>query len=352
MSGIFANGLEISGKAVDAKTIAAFPDVCFTPPENPATPPGLPVPYPSFGMASDTDKGTGTVKIGGKTVNIKNRSYLSQTSGTEAGCAAKKGLITSKNSGKEYFNSWSSNVKFDGEPVIRFTDLATNNHASPTANTPPWAHIAKMALAGENCEKIYNILGGHRHSRRKSKCDFKVTGKESEHTSQVGCFMKDREGKVECKKWKKYRERAAPCICMHAERKNPKPKPGQAPKKGTEHDRKTKAVKAYLDRCRKGCLGKDLRGSCAEKCRIPTAGQITDVGAKATAKHHAKIRSTTKDNKKKVSNCLAIINMAYLAGVTEDHAKEKAKEKMEKATNSPVCTKGVCIDKSKKCHGC
>ena len=262
MSGIFANGLEISGKAVDAKTIAAFPDVCFTPPENPATPPGLPVPYPSFGMASDTDKGTGTVKIGGKTVNIKNRSYLSQTSGTEAGCAAKKGLITSKNSGKEYFNSWSSNVKFDGEPVIRFTDLATNNHASPTANTPPWAHIAKMALAGENCEKIYNILGGHRHSRRKSKCDFKVTGKESEHTSQVGCFMKDREGKVECKKWKKYRERAAPCICMHAERKNPKPKPDKLPKgHGTTENQSGESVLGPLPQ------GLPREGSPRKLCR-------------------------------------------------------------------------------------
>ncbi|RUZ71869.1 DUF4150 domain-containing protein, partial [Mesorhizobium sp. M7A.F.Ca.US.003.02.2.1] len=85
MSDVFANGLEISGKSVDAKTIAAFPDVCFTPPENPATPPGVPIPYPSFGMASDTEDGTGTVKIGGKTVNIKNKSDLSKTSGTEAG---------------------------------------------------------------------------------------------------------------------------------------------------------------------------------------------------------------------------------------------------------------------------
>ena len=74
MSGVFANGLEISGKAVNAKTIAAMPDVCFTPPENPATPPGVPVPYPSFGMASDAENGTGTVFIGGKTVNIKNKS--------------------------------------------------------------------------------------------------------------------------------------------------------------------------------------------------------------------------------------------------------------------------------------
>ena len=150
MGGVFANGLEISGKAVSAKTIAAMPDVCFTPPENPATPPGVPVPYPSFGMAGDTDKGTGTVKIGGKTVNIKNKSHLTKTTGTEAGSAAKKGIITSKNTGKEQFNSWSNDVKFDGEPVIRNTDMATNNHASPAGNTPPWIHIALGNFAGNS----------------------------------------------------------------------------------------------------------------------------------------------------------------------------------------------------------
>ncbi len=34
--------------------ICAFPDVCFTPPQTPATPPGVPIPYPNTGMASDT----------------------------------------------------------------------------------------------------------------------------------------------------------------------------------------------------------------------------------------------------------------------------------------------------------
>ena len=77
---VFANGLEISGKAVTAQTIAVFPDVCFTPPESPATPPGVPIPYPSFGMAADTEKGTGNVFISGKTVNIKNKSDESKTS--------------------------------------------------------------------------------------------------------------------------------------------------------------------------------------------------------------------------------------------------------------------------------
>lgn len=155
MSTVFANGLEISGKAVNAQTIAAFPDVCFTPPQTPATPPGVPIPYPSFGVGSDTEQGTGTVFIRGKIVNIKNKSDESKTSGTEAGCAPKKGVITSKNTGKKYFHKWSPDVKFEGEPVIRFTDLATHNHASPQGQTPPWTEVAEGGGFGIECAKVY-----------------------------------------------------------------------------------------------------------------------------------------------------------------------------------------------------
>lgn len=176
MGGVFANGLEISGKAVSAKTIAAFPDVCMTPPENPVTPTGIPVPYPSFGMASDTEKGTGTVKIGGKTVNIKNKSDESKTSGTEAGCAAKKGVVTSKNTGKKYFNSWSSNVKFDGEAVIRFTDLATHNHASPIANTPPTIEVVGANVA-PNPDTSDCVVGSYYRGREECTKQSAKTGK-------------------------------------------------------------------------------------------------------------------------------------------------------------------------------
>lgn len=168
---VFANGLEISGKAVQAQTIAVFPDVCFTPPENPATPPGVPIPYPSFGMASDTESGTATVLISGEIVNIKNKSDEKKTSGTEAGCAAKKGVITSKNTGKKYFNSWSSDVKFEGEPVIRFTDIATHNHASPAANTPPGPEISTASPpdSGGNATDADCLVGPY--SEVKEECN-------------------------------------------------------------------------------------------------------------------------------------------------------------------------------------
>ena len=214
---VFANGLEISGKAVQAQTIAAFPDVCFTPPQTPATPPGVPIPYPSFGMAADTEKGTSTVKIKGKTVNIKNKSDLKRTSGTEAGCAPKKGVITSKNMGKEYFNSWSNDVKMDGEPVIRMSDLATNNHASPSGNTPPWVHVAGVNYSRADCAKILADFGlsVHKHEDKQDACDWKSTKRESDHCPQATCFttgtrhdsgMTFPKGQYDINK--------APCVCM------------------------------------------------------------------------------------------------------------------------------------------
>ncbi|WP_246676330.1 DUF4150 domain-containing protein [Mesorhizobium sp. B1-1-5] len=160
MGSVYANGLEISAKAQDNKIIAAFPDTCFTPPENPATPPGVPIPYPTFGMDSDTDNGTSTVKIGGKTIAQKNLSYYTKTTGTEAGCAAKKGIITSTNTGKAYAAAWSSNVKAQGEPVPRNTDRATVNHASPQPNDGNGALVGGGGGGGgeANCEELATAI--------------------------------------------------------------------------------------------------------------------------------------------------------------------------------------------------
>ena len=143
---VFANGREISCKAADGKSICAFPDVCFTPPETPATPPGVPIPYPNTGMASDTTSGSKTVKISGKEVMLKNKSYFKKSTGDEAGCAAKKGVITSVNRGKVYFNAWSMDVKAEGENVVRHLDLTTHNHMSLPGNSPTWPYLDAMAM--------------------------------------------------------------------------------------------------------------------------------------------------------------------------------------------------------------
>jgi len=152
---VFANGREVACKSGDGKSICAFPDVCMTPPENPATPPGVPVPYPNTGFARDTTEGSRSVRISGKEVMLKNKSYFKKSTGDEAGCAAKKGVITSTNRGKVYFIAWSDDVKIEGENAVRHLDLTTHNHASPTANeAAPMAYVDSSAFGKPgNCDK-------------------------------------------------------------------------------------------------------------------------------------------------------------------------------------------------------
>src|SRR5690348_6668760 len=150
---VYANGREISCKAGSGKSIAAFPDVCFTPPQTPATPPGVPIPYPNTGMASDATEGSKTVQISGQEVMLKNQSYFKKSTGDEAGNAPKKGVVTSQNTGKVYFSAWSMDVKFEGQNVVRHLDLTTHNHASFPGNTPTWPYIDESASdKGKGCE--------------------------------------------------------------------------------------------------------------------------------------------------------------------------------------------------------
>ena len=124
---VFANGRELSCKSGSGKSICAFPDVCMTPPENPATPPGVPIPYPNTGMTSDCTSGSRKVKISKKEVMLKNSSYFKKSMGDEAGSAAKKGVVSSVNRGKVYFTMWSMDVKFEGKNVCRLGDPMFHN---------------------------------------------------------------------------------------------------------------------------------------------------------------------------------------------------------------------------------
>lgn len=125
---VYANGREVACKAAAGRSAVAFPDVCMTPPENPATPPGVPVPYPNTAFAKDTADGSRHVRISGKEVVLKNQSHFATSVGDEAGCAAKKGVATSAHKGKAYFTAWSMDVKVEGENVARHLDLMTHNH--------------------------------------------------------------------------------------------------------------------------------------------------------------------------------------------------------------------------------
>ena len=89
MSNVFANGLEISGKAA-APSDRRLPRRLLHAAGKSRDAARRPGPLPELRHGRDTEKGTGTVKIGGKTVNIKNKSYLSKTSGTEAGAPPRR----------------------------------------------------------------------------------------------------------------------------------------------------------------------------------------------------------------------------------------------------------------------
>lgn len=159
---VYANMMEISCKAAAGKSVCAFPDVCMTPPQTPATPPGVPIPYPNTGLASDCSNGSSSVKISGQEVMLKNKSYFKKSTGDEAGCAPKKGVVTSKNMGKVYFTAWSMDVKVEGENVVRHLDLTTHNHASFPGNSPTWPFLDEMAFAGSGpCADVAQGLKDH-----------------------------------------------------------------------------------------------------------------------------------------------------------------------------------------------
>ncbi len=187
---VFANGLEVSCKAQANQVIAAFPYVCMTPPQTPATPPGVPVPYPTFAMDEDTDKGTSTVKIGGGTVTQKNLSYYSKCTGNEAGCAPMKNVITHVNTGKDYAHAWSGNVKMDGEPVSRFSDLSTNDHSSPNAGGGPGPRIGKPSAAVA-AGQMECIVG--EYSKRREECSAQKPPGQFHHVIPDRCFRLGRE---------------------------------------------------------------------------------------------------------------------------------------------------------------
>jgi Domain of unknown function (DUF4150) len=127
---VFANGLGVSGKAMDNKTLAAMPDVCMSPPPPPAGP--VPIPYPNFGMASDTTDGCTSVFLKGKEAGKKNASKYSKITGDEPATRSFGGSVVTANiTGPLKFEAYSFDVMFEGGGANRFTDLTSTNHSNP-----------------------------------------------------------------------------------------------------------------------------------------------------------------------------------------------------------------------------
>jgi len=146
---VYANGRELACKAGAGKAIAAMPDVCMTPPQTPATPPGVPIPYPNNTQASDSDKGSKKVKISGKEVTLKGSNFKKST-GDEAGSAPMKGVVTQTNKGKGVPASNSQDVKIEGDNAVRHLDMQTNNHQGDAPGaTPPWPFTDSQASGSE-----------------------------------------------------------------------------------------------------------------------------------------------------------------------------------------------------------
>jgi hypothetical protein len=178
---VYANNMEVSCKSSGGKSICAFPDVCFTPPLTPATPPGVPIPYPNTAMASDTSDGSTSVKSGGQEIMLKEKSYFKQSTGDEAGSAPKKNVVTSKIKGKAYFIVWSMDVKVEGENVVRHMDLTTHNHGSKPAGAPPTLHAALQGMGNiPECEDNKKAVETKCNPwKKKAKCPEKTEAKIS-----------------------------------------------------------------------------------------------------------------------------------------------------------------------------
>ena len=188
---VFANMMEVSCKAGAGKTICAFPDVCMTPPQTPATPPGVPIPYPNTGMSSDCTDGSSTVKISGEEVMLKNKSCFKQSTGDEAGSAPMKGVITHQTKGKVYFNSWSMDVVIEGENVPRHLDLTTHNHGSSPGQTPPFPEAEGMTpgVLTVKCDPKWSDC---QKKQAKAKCD--EMNKKCPLTRKPGVSVEDTTG--------------------------------------------------------------------------------------------------------------------------------------------------------------
>src|SRR5579859_4319604 len=104
--GFFSKNSGGSGKA--------FPDVCLSPPPPPAGP--VPIPYPNMLQASDLTQGSTTVKIDGAPTALEDSSFVSTSSGDEAGTQGGN-VVTHQTKGKGYFMLWSFDVKVEGKGV-------------------------------------------------------------------------------------------------------------------------------------------------------------------------------------------------------------------------------------------
>jgi hypothetical protein len=142
---VFVNGLATVHKD-SAGQATGFPDVCLCPPTPPAGP--VPTPLPNSVKAADLDGGAFDVLIEGNPGGHAH-SFFKISTGNECARPTGGGVMTAMVQGMAYFKSFSMNVFFGGNAVVRHTDLLTMNHAGqPMGNTPPMPWMSTMSLPG------------------------------------------------------------------------------------------------------------------------------------------------------------------------------------------------------------
>lgn len=140
---VFVNGRAVVHKGSAGQSIA-FPDVCLCPPTPPAGP--IPTPLPNTVMAADMDGGASSVLTEGNPTG-KQSSFFKKSTGNEPSQPTGGGVVTAAVQGKAYFQSYSPDVMFEGEPVVRHLDLLTHNHTGQMpGNTPPVPWLSMQAI--------------------------------------------------------------------------------------------------------------------------------------------------------------------------------------------------------------
>jgi len=172
-SHVFANGREVLCAVSTGTVIAAFPDVCLSPPGPPAGP--IPIPYPNFAKAADVANGSRQVFIKGKPVIKRSSSYIKKITGDEAATRNFGGsVITHTITGTAWFQSWSPNVYVEGEEVVRHLDLCTTNHGSTPGSAPPMPAMASMSnstfAVGGSCGTARKAVADNCEDGKPSPC--------------------------------------------------------------------------------------------------------------------------------------------------------------------------------------
>ncbi len=209
---VFVNGRSVFHKDSCGKGMAAFPDVCLCPPPPPAGP--IPTPLPNNTMSSDVTDCASSVLADSNPIATK-KSYISKSTGDEAGKPQGGNVMSHNTQGKAYFRSFSMDVQIEGEAVPRHLDMLTHNHMSEPPGTGPWVETAKQAMpdggkpCGPNC-----ILSPW----KPNKCPTYTNSagkriKKTPHHIIPKHMFKFAGSKRGPNRWK-YSARKAPCVCV------------------------------------------------------------------------------------------------------------------------------------------